>query len=153
VTGCRIATFDVAIQLSDIREFYACRPQATVKLVGNILDTALLEKKPAEIAVDYLAAWACDFFGLSDCLVPQILLGAVKPNASGRFEMSLPDFGADPTSSHPGGAEFEFVLREAETWNRIAFLQPEGQKLRTTAGLKPASSYPEPVIFVARKEN
>ena len=125
--GCQIATFDVAIQLSDVREFYSCRPQATVKLVGNILDSALLEKKPAEIAVEYLAAWACDFFGLPDCLVPQILLGTVKPDASVRFEMSLPDFGADPTSSQPGGAELEFVLREAETWNPIAFLQPGGR--------------------------
>jgi hypothetical protein len=153
VPGCQIATFDVAIQLADVREFYSCRPQATVKLVGNILDTALLKKKPAEIAVEYLAAWACDFFGLPDCRVPQILLGTVKPDASGRFEMSLPDFGADPSSSQPGGAEFEFVLREAETWNPIAFLQPEGPKLRTTAGLKPASSYPQPIVFVARKRD
>jgi len=150
--GCQIATFDVAIQLSDLREFYSCSPQSTVRLVGKILDSGLLHNK-SEIAVYYLADWACDFFGLADCRVPQILLGTVTPEMSGRFEMSLPDFGTDPTSSKPGGADFEVVLREATTWNLIAYLQPEEQKLRTTAGLKPASSYPQPVVFVARRQN
>jgi hypothetical protein len=150
--GCQIATFDVAIEVSDVQKSYSCSPQSMVTLVGKIRDTGLLRERPAEISVLYVADWACGFFGLSDCEVPQISLGTAKPDASGRFEIALPDFAADPTSSKPGGADFQIVLRQAETWNPIAFLQPEEQKLRSAAGaLKPAPSYPQPVVLVARK--
>ena len=98
-----------------------------------------------------LADWACDFFGLLDCEVPLILIGTATPDRDGRFEVRLPDFAADSTSSRPGGAEFDFMLRELRTGNLIAWRWPESPLLRSLGGLKQASSYPRPTVFDVRK--
>ena len=152
--GCRIATFDVPLpEFSDVYLFFPCIPLSTISLIGQINDPDLLRKKPAEVRVDYLDSWACGFFDFADCMVPQFSLGIAKPDAEGIFEIDLPDFSADPISSGADDkAEIQFVLREIGTWNLIAFLEPTSEELRTPAGaLRPASSYPQNLVFVPRK--
>jgi hypothetical protein len=151
--GCRIETFDIPLQALDAQESYSCTPLSTVTLVGQIDDATLARRKRAEIHVDYLAGWACDFFGLADCMVPQISLGTANVDANGGFEIDLPNFAADPIASDSKfRSQFQLVLREVKTWNPIAFLSPESRMLRTPGGaLRPATSYPQLMGFVARR--
>lgn len=151
IPGCQIEKFDFKI-VKDVNvvDTFNCKPLPTVRLTGLIADPQLLNKKPAEVHVDYLASWACVFFGLADCMVPQAPLGTVKPDADGVFQIDLPDFAVDPGFRDSiDGVEFQFALRETETWNVAAFLQPEIQELRTPDhNLKSVSTYPQPVLFV-----
>ena len=153
--GCQFETYDLSVHESDMQELYTCNPLSTVTLHGQIADKRLLHGVSSEIRVDYLAGWACDFFGLADCMVPQISLGTVTADADGRFEVELPDFAQDPASSESKShSEFQFALRKVKTWNLIAMLDPELKMLRAAGGgLRPASSYADPVIFSARKTN
>ena len=74
--GCKIQTFDIPIQeSSDVYESFVCTPLPSITLVGQIKNTHMNGKKPAEVRVDYLALWACGFFGFADCMVPQVSLG------------------------------------------------------------------------------
>ena len=154
IPGCKIQTFDFDIKKDvDVLDTFNCKPLPVVELTGRIADPGLLDKKPVEVSVQYLASWACKFFSLLDCMVPQAPLGTVKPGPDGVFQIEVPDFAADPGFSDSiDGVEFQFVLREIESWNLVAFLQPAVQELRTLDGnLKPASTYPQPVIFEAQK--
>ena len=63
---------------------------------SNRRSSDLPSKRPTEVRFDYIASWACRFFGLGDCAVPQIELGTVSPDADGAFKIELPDFSADP---------------------------------------------------------
>jgi hypothetical protein len=149
--GCKIATFDILLQQADVQEFFSCNALSTVTLAGRISASSQPQNEHAEIDVHYLAYWACGFFGLLDCEVPMILIGTATPDTDGRFEIRLPDFAADSTSSRPGGAEFDFMLREVKTGNPITWLWPESPLLRGVGGLKPAPSYPRPTVFDVRK--
>jgi len=152
--GCKLATFDATPEdLADVQEYFSCTPSGTVTLSGRIRTADLRGKKPTEVRVDYIASWACRFFGLADCMVPQIELGTASPDAGGAFEIELPDFSADSVcSDSEGGAQLRVILREAKTWNLVAFLEPATETLRTPAGtLKIAPSYPQNLLFSARK--
>jgi hypothetical protein len=151
--GCRMMKFDdLLVGSADVQEYFSCSPLGTVKLVGRI-HGAPLSKKPMEVRVDYLAHWACGFFGFMDCMVPEIEVGIATPDADGTFEIELPDFAADPIASGPeGGAEFQLVLREVKPWNLVAFLAPETETLQTLDhGLKIVPSYPQDLVFSTRK--
>jgi len=153
VSGCEVLTFDISLQALDVQKTYSCTPLASVTLIGQVKDTGLLRKQAAEIQVVYLAEWACEFFGLQDCAVPEIVLSVVKPDERGQFEIQLPDFAADPIAAdlRPGSG-FQLTLREAKSWNLISFLEPELKPLRADGGLlKPNAFYPQPTAFVARK--
>ena len=150
--GCKMMTFDdLLVGSADVQEFFSCSPLGTVNLVGRIR-AAPLSKKPVEVQVDYLAQWGCSFFGFMDCMVPQFEVGIATPDADGRFEIALPDFAVDSIASGPeGGGEFQFVLREVKG-DVLAFLAPETETLRTLGrGLKIGPSYPQNLVFPARK--
>ena len=161
--GCQIETFDVRLGALDVEQTYACIPQSTVTLNGRIGDFESNATKPAEVRIDYLAYWACQFFGMMDCPVPQIPLGTARIDPDGRFEIELPDFasGAIEFPDFAGGATpstgpsgFGVTLREIRTGNIIAFLDPALSALRSLGGgLKPASSYSGPTVLVGRKSN
>ena len=154
VPGCNIATFEIAIsEFADVQEPFSCSPLSTITLFGQIDGANQLPKKLREVRIDYLAPWACRFFGFADCSLPQISLGTVVPKADGAFQIDLPDFALDPVSTDSdGGAELQLVLREVKTGNLMAYLDPELETLRTPSGdLGLAASYPQPVVFVAQK--
>lgn len=157
--GCQIETFDLPLNALDVHQTYACTPQPTVRLNGRIADFKLNTTKPAEVRIDYLADWACNFFGEMDCLVPQISIGKSAVEPDGSFEIEVPDFASGATElpdftgdAAPlgGPSSFAITLREIRTGNIIAYLDPQ---LSQGGELKPASSYPEPTVFVVRKKN
>jgi hypothetical protein len=153
-SGCKTVTFDAPLlDSADTQEYFACSPLGTVSLVGRIRAADLLRKKPMEVRFDYMASWTCRFFGLVDCMVPQIELGAVAPDAEGAFEIELPDLSADPiSSSSKDGAQLQVVLREVKTWNIVAYLGPETETLRTEGNsLKIVASYPQNLVFSTQK--
>lgn len=92
VPGCKIAIFEMATsEFPDVQQSFFCSPLSTVTLVGQISDASPLHQKPSEVRIDYIASWACRLFRLVDCLVPQVFLGTVQPDADGAFEIDLPD--------------------------------------------------------------
>ena len=101
--------------LLDTQESFSCNPAPTVTLVGQIRPASLLRNKDATVSVDYMAGWACGFFGFGDCMVPQISLGTVKPDTDGIFKIDLPDFSADPIGSDAdSGTGLQLILRDAK---------------------------------------
>jgi hypothetical protein len=153
--GCKMATFDIPIlNLLDTQESFSCNPAPTVTLVGQIRPASLLRNKDATVSVDYMAGWACRFFGFPECMVPQISFGTTKPDTDGVFKIELPDFSADPIASDAdGGTEFRLVLRDAKTYNILAFLEPEWEALRNPSGaLRISMFYPQNAVFVARRK-
>jgi hypothetical protein len=154
--GCRMSTFDFPLkQSSDDQESFSCSPVPTVTLVGRISPAIKLPKKEIAISVDYVAGWACNFFGLSDCMVPQIPLGMTPPDPDGAFQIEVPDFSVDPIASDlECGTHLQLTLHEAKSFNVIAFLEPESDPPRTNGNsLKISSFYPQNLVFIARKAN
>jgi len=147
--GCRIATFEIAIRPAAVQESYSCRPLPMVTLQGQVAVSKALQARQFEVKASYSADWACDFFGIPSCTGPPIQIGTARLDSDGRFEIRLSDLAADPASS--GRGTFQFVLTEVKTQNFIAVLQPESISLQNRGGLKPASSYPRPVVFVEIK--
>jgi hypothetical protein len=123
--------------------------------VGQISPASLLSNKDATVSVDYMAGWACRFFGFVDCMVPQISLGTAKPDDEGVFKIELPDFSVDSdVSDRDDGTNLQLILRDSKTYNIVAFLQPESETLRTrSGGLRILTSYPQNVVFIAYREN
>ena len=164
--GCQTETFDVKLQQFDEQLDYSCTPLPTVTLTGRITGGAIPSQRRAEIQVDYIAGWACEFFGFADCMVSQFLVGAAEIDADGGFTIELPDFSADPVSScdkqvpawsdmtsfcrgFVGG--FRISVGEAGTGNLIALLKPESKELRLSTDLKFLPSYPQPTMFIPQK--
>jgi len=153
-SGCSMALFDITlIDAADVQQYFSCSPLGTITLLGRIRPAELQGKEPMEVRFVYMASWACRFFDLADCAVPQIEVGAVKPDADGAFEIELPNFKADPISSDLAGeAELQVVLRQIKTWNLAAFLEPETEALRAPdRTLRIVPFYPQNLLFLARK--
>jgi hypothetical protein len=151
--GCKIATFDIPIlNLLSTQESFWCSPAPTVTLVGQISPASPLSNKDVIVSVDYMAGWACKFFGFADCMVPQISFGAAKPNSEGIFKIELPDLSRDSNASASGDeTDLQLILRDAKTHNILAFLEPESDALRTASGnVRISTFYPQNVVFVAR---
>jgi hypothetical protein len=146
--GCRIALFDISFRDSQpVKRSYVCVPLGTTELVGK-LPRELVNSNNRDVAVFYVANWACQFFGLKDCMVPMIALGTVRPDDEGAFRIELPDFSADPIASQSvgGGAEVQLQFQGSNT----VLLQPQLVDFRTaTHALKIAPRYPESLQFLA----
>jgi hypothetical protein len=153
--GCKMATFDIPIlNLLDTQESFSCSPAPTVTLVGQISPASLLSNKDATVSVDYMAGWACRFFGFADCMVPQISFGTAKPDAEGIFRIELPDFSTDSNAADSeDGTGLQLILRDAKMYNVVAFLEPESETLRTASrGLRISSLYPQGLVFIAGRK-
>jgi hypothetical protein len=153
--GCETRTFNVKLPERAHNELqFECTILPMVTLTGRIHPVDLIQGKPSEVSIWYLADWECKFFGLADCMVPQFEVATVKPDANGFFEVELPDFSSDPIAGdkHRWGGfagEFRLVLRETKTWNPIASLQVELSDLRTPGGgLKIMAAYPSDLVFI-----
>jgi len=129
MAGCKMSTFDIPLQEhSRVEKLFSCVPLPTVPLVGRIHPFSVPGEKAIVVWVNYSAHWACRFFGLMDCMVPQVPLGTAKLDPDGYFEIDIPDFSADSVATNSeGGAELRLILRETETWNPIAALEPESE--------------------------
>ncbi len=143
--GCRMAAFAIYFAKPELAQReYSCVPLSNVILAGNAPKKLLTPG--TEVALVYVADWACNFFGLNDCMIPTILLPTIRPNTDGSFRIELPDFSSDPIASQSfGGAVWQVHLREK---NSVTPLQPQNLSFRAFAnGLRIASSYPEILEF------
>jgi len=152
--GCRVATFDLPINRLDLHDSYSCDPLPSVVLTGKVEESVLRRHQgPAQVRVEYVAGWGCDFFGFSDCMVPQFAIGTADVDSTGGFKINLPDFASDPAckdSEVIGG--FQIAIRGTTNWDTA--LMPQSKPQRTRGGeLKPASTYSNPTLFVAQKLN
>lgn len=151
--GCQIKTFDIRVEGIDTQETYSCDPLPGVLLNGTIQKFQSVGGDVTQIQVDYLAGWACEFFGFADCMVPQFRIGSTKPDSTGRFELEVPDFASDPAcNSSRSSSAFQLTLREVKTKNIVAFLNPEPKDLQAPGGIKPASEYPNSTPFIVAKQ-
>lgn len=145
--GCDFQTFDVSLSRdSPVRKQFACDVLPEVTLRGQ-LPAELIRGRAAELMIIYVAHWACDFFGLADCAVPQFQIALGPLDESATFNVSLPNFGI---RDHSRSATMRLILRDPKTWNGIApDLVPELPEYRSDAlGLKIASSYPDALKFI-----
>ena len=80
VPGCRMAAFAVYFAKPEsAQRTYSCVPLSNVSLVGRVPKKLLTARTEVELV--YLADWACNFFGLNDCMIPTILLPTVHPDS------------------------------------------------------------------------
>lgn len=152
---CRIVTFDVRVNNVDIQQTYSCDPMPSLLLIGYLQNHELFPREGTEITVDYIADWGCDFFGFADCMVPRLSVGTSNLDSEGHFEVKLPDITSDPARPRSAiPSSFQLTLREVRTKNPIAVLSPELTSLRAPGGgIKPASDYPDPTLFLGSKRN
>ena len=150
--GCQFETFDVSVDGdSSIERNFECSPLPTVSVAGNILQKNLTRGRTLEVVVTYLADWECKFFGMADCMVPQVQLARVPVNADGSFEATIADFSTDHESSaSDDSAELLVALRDSKTGNPIGIglSPPDDLKTMTPGGLAIKTSYPNPLEFV-----
>src|SRR5258708_30585318 len=89
VPGCEFAIFDVpTVGESVIEKPFDCTALPNVSLLGNIAPSNLTHGKSPEVVIMYLAFWACSFFELNDCRVPQFQLDRVPLKPDAGFEAS-----------------------------------------------------------------
>lgn len=146
-TGCNFQTLELSLSRdSAVHKEFVCDVLPEVTLRGQIPE-GLIRGRKAELMIMYVAHWACEFFGLADCLVPQFQIALVPLDENTTFRVLLPDFGIrDPSHT----ATLRLILRDPKTWNPIApDLVPELPEYRSEAlGLKIASSYPDALKFI-----
>ena len=150
--GCQVAIFDLPLTgRSVLQRAFSCKPLATLVLTGKIVPGEGIRKSNTVVSVVYLAYWACDFFGVKDCLVETFSVGTAVADADGIFHIQLPDFSKDPvTSSFRSSGSLRFVLLEPETGNIVNKLAADGYA-SDGGNLPILPRYPESVTFVARR--
>ena len=146
--GCQTEKLVVFVRKSIEEREFVCEPLPTIAFRGEVSQFTSFHAKDVQIEFDYLASWACEFFGLVDCMVPTFLVATVTPDRGGSFSVALPDLYRDrneeETSSRLTG-EFNVVVRERRTGNILGFLRPR-QPLSGDF-LKVAERYPPVLQF------
>lgn len=152
VPGCRIQTFDfVLVETSDIKEDLVCETLPRVILSGQIIPSDTNRHPNSELTITFMAFWAHEFFGIMDGMVTELRLATVSLDANGRFQVDLPDFTSDTTtSSFRQNASLRLVLRDSQTLNIIAVnLEPEmSDLLSADHNLRIRPFYPDGLKFV-----
>ncbi len=135
--GCEIVKVDLKFSGTPIQQQLDCVFLPKLKFQGRLSADLVSLAGNAEVNVEYLAEWDHPFFNIGDGMVTQINLGSVRPDASGRFEINVPDF---YQQRDLGEASLSFILRQIETGNIIAFLTPANERKMPMVKIQP--SYP-----------
>jgi len=150
--GCKIKTFDVAVETSDIGLEFLCDPLKTIPFFGRVKSAENPESATISVSYDSLGVclWIndCKDRCAGSCLGPQIArIATTKVGADGTFRLELPDFSDDPFVADSGG-ELDFGISGLKGH---FILKPEPAKgLETRAvSIDVAASYPAEVTFVA----
>jgi hypothetical protein len=168
--GCQSKSLKLDLQGSVVEQLFEC-DQLPTKIVhgfispGQIPHGLVPGENTLDIVAELEANWICNFFlrqessaftgSSGSCLVPSIGLGTVgvlDPANNGNFEITIPDFGLDPSyadSSAVSGHDFgiiELSLRDHLTQRPLRGIMPIGS---TASGLKVEPDYPDPVMFTA----
>jgi len=130
--------------------------RATLEFKGKV-PSARLEKlvkdKRLQVRIGYYQQWACDFFGLWDCMRGANPVVSVDLDNDGRFKVELPDFARDPViATFSDTGTFEFLICDRNTGNIIYRLKPD--KARNVWTHVPvAMAYPTEQVFIAKAWN
>lgn len=146
--GCRTQKFYLLVKKSTEDLVFDCEPLSSATLRGMVAHFDAFHDKDVRIEFDYMASWACEFFGLMDCLVPTFKVATVAPQSDGSFSAVLPDFTEDRNERASGSlykGQFNLILRENRTGNVLAFLQP--RESPPANYLQVQSTYPTVVQF------
>jgi len=159
--GCESRTYTLDLQIRSFRHrlTYECLALPPISLTGRIPSFDAIAGRPMELVIVFQAGWECEFFGWQDCMVPQVIVATVTPDANSTFQAQVPDFESDPVIAKSKSwlrrsGDFWLLLRDPKTLNHIAELQPEIEDYRCPGGtLKPLPAYPSDLPFVAHLAN
>ena len=153
--GCKFQAFEPDLMQSlSPRVRFDCEPLSKITIDGAI-PSDLMGHENAELEIRYVAFWASRFFAVADGMVSEFQVATARPDLDGNFRVDIPDFSADETnSSHPGGANLRFMLRNSETLSPIAInLTPEQTEFQSeTHQLRIRPSYPAGLKFIHSQE-
>src|SRR5215469_2759615 len=146
--GCKIKTFDVAVETSDIGLQFLCDPLKTIPFFGRVKSAENPES--ATISVSYDSIGICIWISdckdrcVGSCLGQQIAgIATAKVGADGTFRVELPDLSDAPFVANSDG-EFDFGISGLKGH---FMLQPESTKGVEAKGVSVglAPSYPTEV--------
>jgi hypothetical protein len=149
--GCQIVTFSVEdLQTSKREAAFQCHPLPEIELRGRFARPASVPNQKLQVEFRYLGSWSHTFFGIADGAVLTFAIIKVPVEADGSFRAAVPSFAEDPISSSArDSASFWVLLRDAETGNILAELQPPAP-FSFYGHLRIATAYPEPLAFAAK---
>jgi hypothetical protein len=146
--GCAIQTVDLRLTGPKDEEYaFLCKPLASVRIEGRLIEARSLREIGAVIQARYIARWAHSFLGLKDDSVLVIPVGETKSlDADGHFEISLPDLFHDQLAGSADG-DLQFWVRDKTGENLIAQLIAKGAT--RLGGYKIPRQYPSELVFTA----
>jgi len=147
--GCQIVTLSIA-SLSEAEKGadVNCEDLPPMTFNGRVELPEALRGHSYEVEIIYLAYWAHSFFRIADGPVTSFILGRVEPDESGAFHIELPNFNKDDvTVSYRRDAGLQFIARELDTGNIVAFLAPVNVQGIGFATLPIKPKYPAEVVF------
>jgi len=153
--GCQIVTLSIAsISEAEKGTDLNCEDLPPMTFSGRVDLPEALRARPYEVEIIYLAYWAHTFFRIEDGPVTSFVLARVAPDEGGAFHVELPNFNKDlETISHRRDAGLQFIARELETDNIVAFLAPVNVHDNDSRGLAIKPKYPAEVIFKPAPES
>jgi hypothetical protein len=147
--GCAIQTVDLRLSGPKDREYaFLCRPLASLRIEGRLIEARSLRDNGAIIQARYIARWAHSFLGLIDDSVLVIPLGETESlSADGHFEISVPDLFHDPLAGGSADGDLQFRALDKTGANLLAQLIAKGAT--RLGGLKIPLAYPTELVFTA----
>jgi hypothetical protein len=119
--GCEISTLTIIMRSSSEARTVSCKPLGAIPLRGRITPFSGVQLAGTTVTVDYLADWDHAFFGIADGMVTSFRLATVVPDDDGNFTVEIPDYARQ---ANLGKGHLQFILRNAEDQNILAFLKP-----------------------------
>ncbi len=146
--GCAIQTVDLRLSGPKNEEYaFLCKPLATVRIEGRLIEARSLRENGALIQARYIARWAHGFLGLTDDSVLVIPLSETESlSADGHFEISVPDLFHDQLAGSADG-DLQFWVKDKTGGNLLAQLIANGAT--RLGGLKIPREYPSELVFAA----
>jgi hypothetical protein len=146
--GCAIQTVDLRLSSPKDEEYsFLCKPLATVRINGRLIEARSLRENGALIQARYIARWAHNFLGLTDDSVLVIPVGETESlSADGHFAISVPDLFHDQLAGSADG-DLQFRVKDKAGENLLAQLVAKGAT--RLGGLKILSEYPSELVFAA----
>ena len=86
--GCQTQKLIIVVKNTSEDRDVDCEPLPTVTLRGVVTQFDAFRGRGIQIEFNYMAAWACRFFGLVDCLVTAFKVATVIPQSGGSFSCS-----------------------------------------------------------------
>ena len=147
--GCQIVTFSFdSISDAEKGADVNCEDLPPLTFSGRVELPEALRARPYEVEISYLAYWAHTFFRIEDGPVTSFVLARVAPTESGDFHVELPNFTKDVvTASYRRHAGLQFIARELDTGNIVAFLAPVNVHENDSRDLAIKPKYPAEVIL------